>query len=303
MKRRLAIAAVGLSVIVTLAAGLVSSAAFGGIGFRTGRPAFQIHKVDEASFSATSDQPVFVLVLGHDARPGLAGARADAIHVIGVNPAAGAATILNIPRDTYANIPGRGMDKINSAYDYGGPRLQARAVGALVGIDLPYVITTGFDGLMDMVDELGGVEVNIPVSMADANSGAYFSAGPNHLDGGPALALSRNRNLAGGDFTRSYHQSLIILAALAKLRGEGTSLSNVVRWLAVLLKHSQVDGVGMTDLYRLGQLALSIDPGNVRLATMPGVTADTAAGSSVLTTPAANSLFADFRDDGILQSN
>jgi LCP family protein required for cell wall assembly len=303
VKRRLAIVAVGLSVIVTLAAGLVTSAAFGGIGFRAGRPVFQIHKVDEANFSATSDQPVFVLVLGHDGRPGLAGARADAIHVIGVNPAAGAATIINIPRDTYAAIPGRGMDKINAAYDYGGPRLQARAVSALVGVDLPYVITTGFEGFMSMVDELGGVEVNVPVPMADAASGAFFAAGPNHLLGGPALALSRNRNLGGGDFTRTHNQSLIIIAALAKLRGEGPSLSNVVRWLAVLLKHGAVDGAGMTDVYRLGQLALSIDPANVRTVTMPGVTGDTAAGSSVLLTAGANSLFADFRDDAILQSH
>ena len=302
MKRRLGICAVGLSVVVTLTAGLLSSAAFGGLGLRAGKATFQIHKVDEAHFSASSDQPVFLLVLGHDARPGLAGARADAIHVIGVNPAAGAATIINIPRDTYVAIPGRGMDKINAAYDLGGAGLQARTVAAFVGVDLPYVITTGFEGFEAMVDELGGVEVNIPQAMADANSGAYFGAGPNHLLGAPALALARNRNLGGGDFTRTHNQSLIILAALAKLRSEGTSLSSVVRYLGVLLRHASFDGAGLSDIYKLGQLALSIDPANVRSVTMPGVTGDTAAGSSVLATPQAYSLFADFREDAVLQS-
>lgn len=295
--------AVGAMVVVVLAAGLVSSAAFGGLGIRVGQPAFEIHKVDEAHFSSTADEPVFLLVVGHDAREGLAGARADALHVIGVNPTAGSATILNIPRDTWVSIPGLGMEKINAAFWTGGAANQARVVSDLLGVEFPYVVTTGFDGFMAMVDELGGVEVDIPEPMADADSGAYFDAGPNLLLGGPALALARNRAVDGGDFTRTHHQSLILIAALAKLRGEGASMADTVRWLAVLLRHATFDGAALPDLYRLGQLALSIDPANVRTVTMPGVIGITSGGSSVLVTPESQSLFADFRDDAILQSH
>ena len=292
-----------VAVASVMAAGLVTSAAFGGPGFRLGASVFEIHKVDEARFSPTGDEPVFFLVVGHDGREGLEGSRADALHLIGVNPAAGSATILNIPRDTWVRVPGLGMEKINAAFWTGGPAGQAQTVADLVGVDIPYVVTTGFDGFMAMVDELGGVEVDVPVPMADANSGAYFDAGPNHLDGGPALALARNRDLPNGDFDRTYHQSLIIVAALAKLRAEGHGLSNTVRWLALLLRHGTFDGAGLNDLYRLGQLALSIDPANVRLITMPGVIGTTAGGSSVLVTPETFSLFEDFRDDAILQSH
>ena len=304
MRRRLAVAGIVAAATLIVGAGLATSAAFGGPGFRLGRAAFEIHKVDEAHFSSTGDQPVFVLVIGSDAREGLDGARGDALHLIGVNPAAGQATILNIPRDTYTHVPGSGMDKINAGLQVGGPATQAQAVSELVGVDIPYVVTTAFDGFMDMVDALGGVEVDVPVAMADANSGAYFDAGRQNLLGGPALALARNRDLDGGDFTRTQNQALLIVAGLAKLRAEGPSLTNTVKWLALLLRHSSFDGAGLRDVYRLGQLALSIDPANVRSVTMPGVTATLgAAGSVVLVADGAASLFQDFRDDGILQSH
>jgi LCP family protein required for cell wall assembly len=246
---------------------------------------------------------VFVLVVGHDARPGETSARGDALHLIGVNPVAGRATILNIPRDTYVPVPGRGTDKINSAYLVGGPQLEAQTVGQLVGVEIPFVVTTGFEGFSAMVDELGGVDVNVPVPMADANSGAYFEAGPNHLDGAGALAFARNRSISGGDFRRTEHQGLLIVAALAKLRAEQPDPAKMLRWLGVLLRHGRFDGAGMVDLYRLGQLALSIDAANVRTVTMPGSAGRAGVQSVVFVGAGADALFADFRDDALLQAH
>lgn len=302
-REKLMVASSGVMVPVLILAGLVASATKGGAGLRLGQEVLEVHKVDEAHFSWLGDGPVFVLVMGNDARPGDRVSRGDALHVVGVNRGTGQATILNIPRDTWTQVPGRGTDKINAAHIAGGPRLQAQAVGQLVGVEIPYVVSTGFDGFMAMVDELGGVDVDVPFRMADANSGANFEPGRNHLLGGPALAFARNRNLQGGDFTRTHHQAVLILAALAKLRGQGTSLTNTIKWLAVLLRHATFDGAGMADIYQLGQLALSIDPANVRNVTMPGVVGSAANQSVVFPTPAAASLFADFRDDGVLQSH
>jgi LCP family protein required for cell wall assembly len=295
--------ATGICIPLVLVAGLVSSAAMGGIGVRVAPSLISIHKVDEAHFNPSSDQPVFLLVLGNDARPGEVISRADAIHVIGVNPAAGQATILNIPRDTFVSIPGRGQDKINAAHAAGGPALQARTVAQFVGVEIPYVISTGFEGFMQMVDELGGVDVDVPFAMNDAASGARFASGPNHFLGGEALAFARNRNLAGGDFTRSNNQGLVIIHALAKLRAEGPSAANTIRWMAVLLRNATFSGAGVPELYRLGRLALSIDPANVRNVTMPGVIGNTASQSVVFKGAGADSLFADFSDDAILQSH
>lgn len=263
----------------------------------------EIIKVDEGRFLPTPGKPVFVLVMGQDARPGQAQSRADALHVVGINPATATATIINIPRDTWANIPGRGMDKINAANYYGGPLLQARAISALVGVEISIVLSTGFDGLADMVDELGGINVNVPVAMNDRTSGAIFPAGTVRMDGGAALAFARNRNLAGGDFTRTHDQGILMLAGLDKLRDSAPTATNVLKWMAVLTRHVRLDGIGLGDLYRLGRLVLTIDPKDVRNVTMSGSTGAVGDQSVVFVGGSAPALFADFRDDAILQRN
>jgi LCP family protein required for cell wall assembly len=266
-----------------------------------GEAAMDIVKVESGRFAPEPGKPVFVLVMGQDARPGQAQSRGDALHVVGINAAEHRATILNIPRDTWTNIPGRGVDKINVGNYYGGPLLQARAVSALVGVDISIVITTGFDGLADMVDELGGINVDVPFPMNDPTSGAIFPAGTVRMDGGAALAFARNRSLAGGDFTRSQDQGILMLAGLAKLRDSSPTAANTLKWMAVLARHTRFDGIGFGDLYRLGRLALSFDPDEVRNVTMPGTTGSAANQSVVFVGGSAPALFADFRDDAILQ--
>ncbi len=286
-----------------LLAGVLLVVGLGAVAPAPGRTAIEIHKVDEGRFRPVPGRPVFVLVVGHDARPGDAQSRGDALHVIGINPAAGKATILNIPRDTWTEIPGRGVDKINTGHYYGGPALQAKAVSALVGIDIPIVLTTGFQGLADMVDDLGGIDVDVPQAMDDPKSGAFFPAGRVRMDGGAALAFSRNRSLAGGDFTRTHDQGILILAGLSKMRASEPTAANTLKWVSVLARHTRLDGIGLAELYRLGRLALSIDPANVRNVTMPGTTGSAANQSVVFVGGAAPALFADFRDDAILQNS
>ena len=295
-QRLLLVAAVAL-----LIAGFASAAVHDGLPLPSvpGPPAIEIHRVDEGRFEPTSGQVVFVLVMGHDARPGQTEARGDALHLIGLNPGAGRATILNIPRDTYVEVGG-GMDKINTGYLTGGPVRQARLVGALVGVEVSFVLSTGFTGLAAMVDELGGVDVDVPIPMDDANSGAVFPQGRVRMDGAGALSFARNRGIPGGDFSRTQNQGALILAALAKLRAEDPTPARVFKWLSVLARHTRFDGVTMTELYRLGRVALAIDPANVRNITMPGVGARAGVQLVVNPTSAAGPLFADFRDDAIV---
>jgi len=192
------------------------------------------------------------------------------------------------------------MDKINTGHLTGGPVRQAQLVGALVGVKVSFVLSTGFVGLAAMVDELGGVDVDVPVPMNDVNSGAVFPQGRVRMDGGAALAFTRNRGIAGGDFSRTQNQGILILAALAKLRAEDPNPARVFKWLGVLTRHTRFDGVGLPELYRLGRMALAIDPAAVRNVTMPGVGAQEGVQSVVIPTAAAAGLFADFRDDAIV---
>ena len=295
MRKVLAVALTftGLLMAVALEGGLVSAA--------RQEPAFTIHKIDQAHFAGTNGL-TFMLAIGSDGRAGVGGSRGDALHLIGVNPEKGQATMLDIPRDTWVDIPGRGRERVNAALQFGGPELQARTVSALTGVPIAFTITTNFGGLIDMVNELGGVDVDVPQAMNDRFSGAVFPQGRVHMDGHQALAFSRNRHVGDGDLTRTHNQGVLILAALAKLRTDQGPTS-VVRTLNVLLRHASADGVSAGDLYRLGRLALSIDPSNLRNVVMPARLGQVGPASVVFPGPGADSLFADFRDDAVLQSH
>jgi len=295
VKRLVAVALVfsGLLVAVATEGGLVAAAGQ--------KPAFTIHKIDQAHFSGTNGI-TFMLAIGDDGRAGVGGNRGDALHLIGVNPKAGRATMLDIPRDTWVDIPGHGQQRINAALEFGGTALEARTVSQLTGVPIAFTITTNFDGLIGMVDDLGGVDVNVPEKMNDPNSGAFFEAGINHMDGHAALAFSRNRHLGSGDLTRTYDQGVLILAGLSKLRGNQGPTA-VFRALNVLLRRARADGVSPNDLYRLGRLGLSVDPANVRNVVMPARLGQVGAASVVFVGAGADSLFADMRDDAILESH
>lgn len=288
--------ALAAAVAVLLAAGV-------GAVWAQGRSAVEVHRVDEGHFVPVPGRPVFLLAVGNDARPGLEGERGDALHLIGVNPAAGAATIVNIPRDTLADIPGHGRGKVNDGYRFGGLNLQVETVERLTGVDVGLVLVTRFEGFQAMVNEMGGVDVDVPLAMNDPFSGAVFPAGRVRMDGRAALAFARNRRLPGGDLRRTQHQGQLILAALAKLRAEQGGATGALRSLAVLVRHTRVEGVGLGELYRLGRLGLSIDPGRVRNVTAPASAGRAGAAEVVLLGPTAGAFFADFRDDALLQAH
>jgi len=268
---------------------------------------FQVAKVGTAQVTAGPQQPFFALVLGTGARsddpalspddPGLA----DAIHVIGVNPALKSATLIDIPRDT----EGPGGNKLNS-YIVSNPggndlRTEADAVSAVVGAPISWVIRANFPHFQQMVDEIGGIDVNIPAPMNDDFSGAHFNAGPAHLNGEQALQFSRDRHsFENGDLTRTSNQGLLIVSALQTLQAKHPSAGDTVRLIATLGRHTKLDGVGITDLFHMGDLALSFDPANVKNVVLPVALGG---GSNLVKTGDAAGLLADFADDGVLQSH
>ncbi len=251
----------------------------------------------------TPEQPLFVLLLGDDLRAGAGCGCADAIHLVAVPAGGGQATILDIPRDTRVEVPGHGTRKINAAFALGGPELTARTVSAFVGVPIPYTVTVGFDEFPRLIDALGGLTVDVPRRIRDPAAGANFAPGPVRMDGRAALAFSRSRNLPGGDFTRTEHQGLLLISALAELRARGTGTAAMLGHLAVLMRHTRLDGLGTTELVRLAQLAATIDPAAVRNVVMPGSGAMIRGTAYVVASPGAPGLFADLADDGILQDH
>jgi LCP family protein required for cell wall assembly len=117
---------------------------------------------------ATTDpgKPQTILILGSDRRPktngeGASGARSDTIMLVRLNPDKDATAIMSLPRDLKVRIPGRGVDKINAAYEYGGPALTLKTVKQLTGLPINHVVNVTFKGFWRAVNAIGCVYTDV----------------------------------------------------------------------------------------------------------------------------------------------
>jgi polyisoprenyl-teichoic acid--peptidoglycan teichoic acid transferase len=261
------------------------------------------HLVPEGVPGFPTHGSLFVLAIGSDARKGqsVPRARADSLHVIGVNLGEGKASILGIPRDSFVPIPGHGSDKINASLTFGGPEMTVRTVEQLTGIRMDGYLLTGFEGFKDLVHGIGGVTVRVPYRMSDHASRAYFPPGPRRMNGNRALAFSRNRHDApGGDFGRSLNQGSVILAALRELRSEiAKDPLTLFRWMQVAREHLQTD-LGLDEMLALLFAAVSIEPDRVDNRVVSGSGGTVGSASVVRLSSKAQARFRDLRKDGIL---
>jgi LCP family protein required for cell wall assembly len=292
---------IGVGVICLAFASLVTLWLHGvRIPIASGKAVIKIQKLSSANFEGEPSGTQFILLIGSDLRPGVGGSRADAIHVLAVNPKLHRGTIINIPRDTCAAIPGYGTTKINAANAYGGPPLTAQVVGAMLGVHLTYSVLVDFAGFIALVNGAGGVTVNIPFTMNDHDSGAHIAVpGVYHLDGGAAIAFSRDRHdFPRGDVTRTQNQATLVLAAIGQLRARANTPAGAFRLLSLLGTNAAIHGASLNDLYRLGRLAQSTDVHYIRNMTIP-----VGGGSCLPLLGSAPGLFADFADDGVLETH
>lgn len=181
------------------------------------------------------DEPFTMLLMGTDVI--LDSYNADTLMVLSVNPKTLKVTMLSIPRDTYATIACTGgKHKINASGWYGDSCV-VKTVSKYLGVDIDYYAKINFLGIVDLVDTLGGVEVDVPYSLCEQNSRREFGSsmvfvdeGLQTLNGEQALALSRNRHYWKGmcpakytsdgnrsDLTRGQNQQLVIKAIVSKL--------------------------------------------------------------------------------------
>ncbi len=291
---------IGITVVVLAFAGLVTAWLHGvRIPLASGKTLIKVQKLATANYEGEPSGTQFILFIGSDLRPGVGGSRGDALHVLAVNPHLKKGTVLNIPRDTCASIPGNGSGKINAANAYGGPTLMAQTIDNLLGIHLTYSVLVDFAGFGALVNSVGGVTINVTSTMNDHDSGAYFSPGPYHVDGGGALAFSRDRHdFPRGDITRTANQAALLLDAMAQLRQRADTPTGAFRLLALLGRNATITGASLNDLYRLGRLAESVNPANIRNYTIP-----VGSGQCLPLLSGASAAFADFADDGVLESH
>lgn len=162
---------------------------------------------------ANSTDPFYMLLLGSDARKDDAsmGARADTSIVARIDPKTNTVTLISIPRDTMIYIDGSGPYKFNAAYSFNGTAGAIKAASKLLNVPISHYAEVNFESLIDLVDVVGGVEVDVPARINDPDAGdIVIEKGVQTLDGEAALVFARSRAYADGDFTRTSNQRLLI---------------------------------------------------------------------------------------------
>jgi LCP family protein required for cell wall assembly len=224
----------------------------------------------------TADPPLTFLLVGSDTRsapePGEdPDGRSDAIMIARFSGDRQHAQLISIPRDSWVAIPGHGMNKINASYSFGGPSLLIETVEQLTEVRIDHYVTIDFDGLIQVTDDLGGVDV--VVAETTSNGPYTFPAGVNHLDGHQARwYLGQRYGLPGGDFDRVRRQQQYLQSMFSKLFSSET-FTNPGRldsaMLAVTSAVSIDDSLSNANLLGLAYSLRNLRPENVEFFTAP----------------------------------
>jgi LCP family protein required for cell wall assembly len=166
----------------------------------------------------------------------------DSIMIIHTDPDRHRIVFLSLPRDLLVQIPGYGDQKINAAYQMGGPSLAIRTIHEFTGIEIDHVAIVDFANFRDMIDALGGVDVDNPrpirsnrfdcpfktQAQCESWQGWNFKKGTIHLSGHKALIYSRIRenqlDASESDVTRGQRQQAVMQAVMSKLTSPATAL-------------------------------------------------------------------------------
>lgn len=171
-----------------------------------------------------------ILIIGVDSSPEGKRGRSDAMMLMQVNPTGGSIRLASFLRDLYVNIPGVGKTRLNAAYHYGGEELLKETLEKHFGVAIDRTVTVRFSTLIDMIDQIGGVEIDISQKelshfndiVSDYNQsyglsgGTVKEAGTHRLDGKQALCYSRIRKI-DSDFQRASRQQRVIAAMLEQI--------------------------------------------------------------------------------------
>ena len=163
--------------------------------------------------------------------------RSDSMILTRVDPQNKKVTMVSMHRDTEIEIEGYGLQKLNASYAIGGPALAIKTVSQMAGVPISHYAEINFDGFEEVVDALGGVEVDVPMEINDDEAGGHVDAGVQTLSGEEALILCRSRHsydeYGDGDRYRAANQRLV-LGAIAKkiLSADPATMANTISALS-----------------------------------------------------------------------
>ena len=217
--------------------------------------------------SNVTREPFYMLLLGTDGRPGEDSYRADSIVLARIDAPEKEVTLISIPRDTKIEYDGSTM-KINAAHVYDGAEGMVEAVNDLCDIKISHYAEINFEGMQQLVDALGGVEVNVPDRIDDPKAADFvIEPGLQTLNGEQALAFCRSRAYTDGDYTRMRHQR-IFLAALANTILNKMDVGNLMG-IVDSLSSMVVTDMSVQDIISLVNAMRGMNTDNIWTANLP----------------------------------
>ncbi len=282
--RKLPIAKISLVIAVVSATGVgiflgryAPITAFDWLGLLRGRNPSEVFIEGMAT---RLERPYQVLVMGIDRVPHVPlddpasfDGRSDTLILIRFDPIAKRINLLSIPRDTRVHIAGYGRQKINSANVFGGAELAKAVVSQTLNhVHIDRVVRLDTKSIVDLVDALGGVEVNVPQRMLyrdrTQNLEIDLHPGVQVLNGKQAEGFVRYRDPYDADLGRIKRQQIMLKALQAKL-ADPLVITRLPDLIGVVQKHINTD-LSFEEMLAIASFALSLKPNQVHLATLPG---------------------------------
>ena len=220
--------------------------------------------------------------------------RTDTMMLLTIDPLSRTAGMLSIPRDMWVNIPGYDYSKINNAYRFGeldklpggGPGLAMKTVEEFLGVPIQYYVQVDFDAFVKLIDEIGGVKIDVPYEITLEKIGDYkeVTLQPGRVTLGGALALSyaRLRKGYGDDYGRAERQQQIIMGVRDRILDFNQLPTLIAKAPVIYNELSSGINTNLTiqQIIQLAWLMPQIDKGNIKSrvigpnAVEPGYSAD-----------------------------
>ncbi|PSN78903.1 LytR family transcriptional regulator, partial [filamentous cyanobacterium CCP4] len=233
----------------------------------------------QAGFRYQVTRPVNILVMGIDEVPDaqptsdeVFAGRTDTLLLVRVDAEAGTLNVMSIPRDTRVEIPGFGMDKVNQANVLGGPELVAQTLGYNLGnIQIDRYVRINTAAFREMVDLVGGIEVNVPGRMeyTDRTQGLYIDLYPGWqtLNGDQAEQFARYRK-DSGDIGRVQRQQMLLKALRERLTNP-TVIPKLPQAIRVLQRYVDTN-LTLEEMLAIANFGLEIESDQLQMVMLPG---------------------------------
>lgn len=198
--------------------------------------------------------------------------RSDTVMVVRLDPDRNTLGILSIPRDTQVNIPGAGLQKVNAANALGGHNLAVATVSNFLGLPIEHYVVLNVHGLVELVNELGGITVEIPKRMRyldwTAKLKIDLEPGLHTLTGNQAMGFVRFRHDALGDIGRVQRQEIFLRAVMDKAR-QPESWSHIPRLIEIASRYIDTD-LSVSNMVAMASFVKGVPKKNQSMMLMPG---------------------------------